>query len=221
MTTPLRLGIVAAWLTAGLIAGYALVLGIGLISLESPDDPIGDPMFTILEVLILLLMPAMVAMMAALHAWAETRFKALTLVALLFTGLLAGLTSVVHFLVLTLSRDTAFMGQSWAPLVLSFRWPSIVYALDILAWDLLFPWAMFFAAPAVVGSQLADRTRRLMVASGVLALLGLGGVVAGNMQLRNIGILGYVVVFCAVAVCLAKLFRESAVSSSPAPRASH
>ena len=46
---------------------------------------------------------------------------------------------------------------------------------DILAWDVFFPFAMFFAAPAVTGSGLADWTRRLMMTSGVLASAGLGG----------------------------------------------
>ncbi len=53
-----------------LIVAYAAVLVIGLLSLESPNDQIGDPMFTILELLILTMMPALVALMVAVHAWA-------------------------------------------------------------------------------------------------------------------------------------------------------
>jgi hypothetical protein len=45
-----------------------------------------------------------------------------------------------------------------------------------------------------------------MIASGVLALAGLSGVVAGDMQLRNIGLVGYVGVFLVVAALLAVLF---------------
>jgi hypothetical protein len=45
-----------------------------------------------------------------------------------------------------------------------------------------------------------------MIASGVLALAGLSGVLAGDMQLRNIGIVGYVGVFLVVAGLLAVLF---------------
>ena len=51
---------------------------------------------------------------------------------------------------------------------------------------------MFFAAPVFGGSRLAVSIRVLMIVSGVLALVGLSGVVAGDMQLRNIGIVGYV-----------------------------
>ena len=89
-------------------------------------------MFSILEVLIIVMMPAMVALMVAVHAWAPLHAKAFSLTAVVFMSLLAGVTSTVHFVILTLTRQVAFAGQPWLPLLLSFRWPSVVYALDIL-----------------------------------------------------------------------------------------
>jgi hypothetical protein len=71
------------------------------------------------------------------------------------------------------------------PLVFSFEWPSVAYALDILAWDVFFALSMLFAAPVFSGSRLSAWIRALMVASGSLALVGLSGVVAGDMRLRN------------------------------------
>ena len=68
---------------------------------------------------------------------------------------------------------------------------------------------MFFAAPAVTGSRLADWTRRLMITSGILSLAGLSGVIFGDMQLRNIGILGYVGMLLLVAIMLALLFHRT------------
>jgi hypothetical protein len=47
-----------------------------------------------------------------------------------------------------------------------------------------------------------------MIVSGVLALAGLIGVAFGDMQLRNVGIVGYVGVFLLVAVLLAILFQR-------------
>jgi len=207
--TARRVGIASSIATAALICAYAGTLAIGLSSLQSADDPIGDPMFTILEALILVLVPALVAQMVALHLWAAPQSRAFTLVAVIFMSLLGVVTSSVHFLVLTLSRTAAFADQPWAPLFLSFTWPSVAYGLDILAWDVFFPLAMFFAAPAVVGGRLADWIRRAMYASGMLALAGLSGVIAGDMQLRNIGILGYVGVFLIVAMMLARLFHQT------------
>jgi hypothetical protein len=199
-------GILSAVATVILLVAYAVTLVVGLLSLESPQEPIGDPMFTLLEILIIVMMPAMVALMVAVHAWAPMHAKTLTLTSVVFMGLLAGVTCIVHFCVLTLSRQLEFAGQSWLPLVLSFKWPSVVYALDILAWDIFFPLSMLFAAPVFWGSRLAAWIRVLMIASGVLAFAGLSGVVVGDMQLRNIGIVGYVGVFLVVATLLAILF---------------
>jgi hypothetical protein len=159
-------------------------------------------MFRNLEVLIIM-MPAMVPLMVAVHAWAPMHAKTLSLTSVAFMGLLAGVTSTVHFVILTLSRQPEFAGQSWLPLVLSFNWPSVAYALDILGWDVFFALSMLFAAPVFRGSRLAAWIRVLMIASGVLALAGLSGVVVGEMQLRNIGIVGYVGVFLVVAALLA------------------
>ncbi|HSK31337.1 MAG TPA: hypothetical protein VLA17_15360, partial [Candidatus Limnocylindria bacterium] len=74
---------------------------------------------------------------------------------------LAGVTCSVHFLVLTLTRQSELVGQSWAPLFFAFKWPSVAYALDILAWDFFFALSMLFAAPAFGGSRLAAWIRAL------------------------------------------------------------
>jgi hypothetical protein len=204
--TARSLGIVSAAATVILLVAYAVTLAVGLASLESPQQPIGDPMFTILEVLIIVMMPALVALMVAVHAWAPMHAKTLTLTSLIFMGLLAGLTCSLHFVILTLSRQPEFTGQEWLPLVMSFKWPSVAYPLDILGWDVFFALSMLFAAPAFRGPRLAAWICALMIASGVLSLAGLSGVVVGDMQLRNIGIVGYVGVFLVVAALLGVLY---------------
>ena len=204
--TARSLGIFSAAATVILLVAYAVTLAVGLASLESAQQPIGDPMFTILEVLIIIMMPVMVALMVAVHAWAPVHAKALSLISLVFMGLLAGVTCSLHFVILTLSRQPEFTGQPWLPLVFSFSWPSVAYALDILGWDVFFALSMLFAAPVFRGSRLAAWIRVLMIASAVLALAGLSGIVIGDMQLRNIGIVGYVGVFLVVAALLVLLF---------------
>jgi hypothetical protein len=163
-----------------------------------------------LEILILLLMPLIVALMVAVHAWAPAEAKVFSLVALVFAALLAGLTCSVHFVILTVGRHAAFAGPAWAPLLLSFTWPSVAYALDILAWDVFFALAVLFAAPVFGGSRLAASVRVLLLASGALAIAGLSGVVVGDMRLRMIGVVGYVGVFPVAALLLATLFHRAA-----------
>jgi hypothetical protein len=201
-----RLGIFSAAATAILIFIYGVTLVIGFLSLESPDQPIGNPWFTILEILILIMMPVMVALMVVVHARAPAGFRALSFTAVLFMGMTAVVTCGLHFVILTTSRHAEFASQSWLPLFFGFKWPSVIYALDILAWDFFFPLSMFFAAPVFFGSRLAEWIRWLMIGSGGLALAGLSGVVFGNMQLRNIGIVGYVGVFLVTAVLMAFFF---------------
>jgi hypothetical protein len=214
--TARRLGIFSAAGVVVLGVAYAVTLVVGFLSLKSPQQPIGDPMFSILEVLIIVMLPVMVALMVAVHAWAPSHAKTFSLTAVVFMGLLAGVTCSVHFVILTLSRQAVFAGQSWLPLSLSFKWPSVAYALDILGWDFFFALSMLFAAPVFGGSRLAGSIRVLMIASGVLALAGLSGAVVGDMQLRNIGIVGYLGVFLVVAGLLAVLFYRARTAPAPA-----
>lgn len=217
-TSARKLGTASAVGTALLTTGYAATLAVGLSSLQSPQQPINDPLFSILEILIILTMPVMVALMVAVHAWASAEAKVFSLMALLFMSLVAGLTCSVHFVILTVGRQAAFSGNAWMQMFLSFKWPSVSYALDILAWDVFFAISVLFAAPVFSGNRLAMSIRVLLVASGALALAGLSGVIFGDMQLRNIGIIGYAGVFPVVSLLLAILFHRTTPQEETAAR---
>ena len=121
-------------------------------------------------------------------------------------GLMGLLTACVHFAVLTLSRHPSFAGYD---LVFAFRWPSVVYALDILAWDVFFALSVLFAAAVFRVSKLEKAIRWMLVASGFLALAGLIGVPTSNMDLRNVGIVGYVGGMTIAAGLIAVLFART------------
>lgn len=134
---------------------YVATLIIGFLSLRSPHEPIHDPMFTILEVLIILVMCFGIVLMVIVHAWASDQTRVFSFVALVFMSLLAVITCSVHFSILTLSRQPIFDEREWMALFFSFKWPSVVYSLDILAWDLFFPLAALSAAPVFCGNRIA------------------------------------------------------------------
>lgn len=188
------LGQIAAWLVCGLGLLYAAATVLGLLSLESPQDPIGDPVFTLMEVLTLLIAPLMVVSMGAVHVYAAPGLKVYSRIALTFMTLMAGITSGVHFVILAVSRSIEGAGLTTAGLLFSFRWPSVAYALDILAWDWFFGLAMLWVTPVFTGGRLERMVRVLMGVSGILSLAGLVGVPLGNMKVRLIGVLGYGVV---------------------------
>ena len=203
-----RLGLVSAVGIVVLSVVYAATLIAGLLSIQSPQQPIGDPWFAMLEIEIIVMVPLMIALMVAVHAWAPTDAKVFSLTALVFMSLMAGLTFSVHFVLLAVGRQTAFSGLAWMPLILSFQWPSVTYGLDILAWDAFFALSVLFAAPVFRGDRLARSIRVLLVVSGALALAGLSGLF-GNMQLRIIGVAGYAGVFPAAVLLLAIRFHRS------------
>lgn len=200
------LGRVAAWAVFLLELVYAVTTVLGLLSLKSPQDPISDPFFTIMELLIILLAPLMVISMVAVHAYASPEAKVYSFTALVFMILMAAITSSVHFVILTVSRPLEAAGLTEASLFFSFNWPSVVYALDILAWDWFFALSLFFAAPVFKGGRLERTVQILLIVSGVLSLAGLIGVPLADMQIRNIGIIGYALVAPVAFLLLGLIF---------------
>lgn len=213
------MGIAAAGTILAAATAYGVTLLLALAALASPAQPIGDPYFAIMEVLILVMAPAMVALMAAVHAWAAPPFRALSLVALCLMVMLATVTCCVHFTLLTLDRHPMSANQPAIDFFLAFKWPSVVYALDILGWDYFFALSMLFAAPVFQGAGLCRAIRNSMIASAVLALAGLGGVLWDDMQLRNIGIAGYLGLFLVSDALLLALFLRSSAAEVKSPNA--
>lgn len=200
------LGRTAAFAVFFLLIAYAVTLVLGLLSLKSPQDPIGDPYFSILELIIIMMAPLIVIVMIAVHAYASPETKAYSLTALAFMVIMAGITCSVHFVILTVSRQIEAAGLLGTSLLFSFRWPSVAYTMDILAWDFFFALSMLFVAPVFRTGRLEKTVRILMIVSGILSLAGLIGVPLANMNIRNIGILGYVGVSLLVFPLLGVIF---------------
>jgi hypothetical protein len=200
------LGRIAGWAVFLLNVAYIVPLTLGFLSLKSPLDPIGEPYITTMELLILLMAPFYVVSMVVIHYYAPPERRIYSLTALAFMVLLAGLTSCVHFVIITVGHQIEATGLAWVPLFISFKWPSATYALDILAWDVFFPLSILFAAPVFGGGRLEAGVRIVMIVGGVLALAGLIGVPLANMNYRNIGIVGYALVAPVAFLLLGILF---------------
>ena len=199
-----------------LLVAYIIITLLGFASLESPDDPIEDPYFTMMEVLILLIMPPMVLIFVALHEQSDK--KLYTLSALAFMTACAGITSCVHFVVLTVSRQIQdeIPGSEY---LMSFSWPSVVYALDILAWDWFFGLAMIIGSIPWWGETRMNKALCiLMNISGILSLVGLIALPLDNIQIRIIGIVGYAAVSIPAFVLMGMLLTPTKQDSTPEAR---
>lgn len=203
----LKIGRISAITVFYLLLAYVIVTTLGLLSLKSPSDPIGNPYFTLMEMLILLIAPLMLIVMAGVDSYASDETKIFSRIALIFMIIMTVITSSIHFVILTFSRLSSVADSPWASLFFSFNWPSAVYSLDILAWDWFYALSFLFASQVFRNGRIEKTVRVLMIISGALSLLGLLGVPLGNMQIRNIGIIGYAVVPIPIFFLLSKIFK--------------
>jgi hypothetical protein len=199
---------ISAWALFSLLLIYIPVTILGIISLESPADPISDPYFTIMELLILIIAPFLLICMVVVHGYSKPEDKVFSQIALIFMTLLAVITSSVHFVILTVSRE---VGTTRYPWFFSFTWPSVLYALDILAWDLFFALSMLFASQVFKRDKLERSLQKVMIVSGIISLIGLIGVPLGNMNVRNIGIIGYTIVAAIAFLMIGIVFKRQDV----------
>lgn len=188
-----KIGQVTCWMVFASGIFYAVITTIGLLSLQSPHDTIGNPYFTVMEILSILISLLMAFSLIAVHYNTELTDRFYSLAALILMCITAGITSCVHFTILSVSNTTDVDQLQNFQFFFSFKWPSVVYALDILAWDWFFGLSMLFMAPVFKKNKFEKNLKKLLIVTGVLSIIGLIGVPLQNMQIRNIGIIGYAV----------------------------
>jgi hypothetical protein len=196
---------------------YSADFVVGFAALGNVHDPLPDPYLAIGEALILVMAPIMVALVLAIHACAPTRAKSFTQVALGWMLAAAAFTTTVHIVELSVARHVSPASFPGYRFIFDFQWPSLLYAVDVVAWDVFFGLALLFAVPAFRrGSDTAVRLG--LIASGSLCLLGLIGPLTNAIAWRAIGIFGYTLVFAATCIPLARAFRSAVGDGGTSPR---
>ncbi len=182
---------------------YLVVIVAGFIANRNLKDPVKDPYLAVAEILILVMTPVMVALSAAIHSSAPTDARTYTLISLAWMVAAVTTTATVHFVELTVGRRLTADGFPAHDQVFGFRWPSVLYAVDIVAWDFFFALALLFAVPAFDDEPAVQVG---LLVSGLLSLGGLVGPAVGRISWRAIGIIGYAVVFPATCIPLSRYF---------------
>jgi hypothetical protein len=198
-----------AELRIGAWSAFALAVLAGFISAGTTSKPLQDPFLAIMELLIVLMVPFMVTMMAAVYARADVTTRPLALAAFAFMTLAAGTTAIVHVTLLTVGRQlpaTAVASDAW---FFSWDWPSVLYAADIVAWDLFLGLALVCAALSFNGGGLERALRVTWALSGGLCLVAMIGPAIGNISIRMIGVASYGVIFPLGCVLLGILMLRS------------
>src|SRR5919199_4154836 len=114
---------------------YILTTTAGFVIVGGLQAPIVDPAYAVMELLILVEAPLIVAPFAAVHRYAAPSRRSFSLAAFGLVVLMTALTLGVHFVLLTVGRQVDPSLMPGFDRFLSFKLPSVVYALDIAAWD--------------------------------------------------------------------------------------
>jgi hypothetical protein len=204
---------------------YAVTMVAGFAAMGDLSKPLEDPYLAVMEVLILVMAPVLVLLAAVIHACAPDGTKTYSMTALGWMLLVAGFTMTVHLVQLTVVRridPSAIHGFQY---LFNWHWPSVLYGVDIVAWDIFFALALLFAAPVFhAAGQVAVRNGLLI--AGAMCLVGIIGPAVNHIALRQIGIIGYAIVWPIVCVPLSKAFRQAGLPSgaivpAPGPDAEH
>jgi hypothetical protein len=177
---------------------YAVVVAFG-VAQAGRTEPIVDPVLAVMEAMTLVAGLLVTGMLVAVYGFADHDRKPLALIALSFGVIMAALTSAVHFVALTAGRQTDFT---------ALEWPSTLYALELLAWDVFLGLALLFAAAVFVGTGTRAVARWSLAAAGALCLLGTIGPAIGDLAVQRIGILGYGVGLPIASLAVAIVFHR-------------
>lgn len=186
---------------------YAITVTVGMCT-AGLTNPIVDPILAIMEILTLIASILLVILMSTIHYKALPECKIYSLIALAFMVLVTGLTATVHFIDLTALRQTGMEG---------IVWPSAIYAVELLAWDVFLGLSLLFAAPVFQGDGLNRNIRIALNITGVLCVTGTLGPATGDMRLQFISVLGYGVFLPVVWLMIARYFQRSYKDSSASP----
>ena len=203
-----------------LATGTAWLLFGGDAARRDPGTPV-DPFRAILEILMILAALAMLTMMAAVHASAPAGAKTYSMAALAFMVLAVGTTCGIHFVELTVVRRIGPPSPPELSVIFFGQWPSVFFALDLLAWDLFLGLSLLFAAPAFKGDGLRAAVRVALILSGALCVVGILGPALGDLRFQLPGIIGYATAFPVVCLLLAMQFSRGEpdpADAVPGPR---
>ena len=217
-TTQTRtLGRISCWGT--LIVGLAYSVFAILSNVYNPPtvhaaiDPFSDPFGPIASMLLIPTAAFMIASMAAVHAYAPADLKAYSSLSLVFMSLAMGITSLINlafFVILT--HPVAFANAPWLSLVLPPKDPGVIAELDYMAWGWFFGLSMVVAAPVFREGRLEKTLRILMLATGILPIVGWIIMIflpAARLPALLMQALGWGVLIFIVWFLLARLFKRA------------
>jgi len=162
-----------------------------------------------MEVMTLLAGPAVVCLIAIISTISLSNVNLMSFLSMAFATCFAVLTSANHFLYLTIFNKIIFKDSLLEDLFSLAKWPSIVMAIDYIAWGFFLGLALLFSAFTFKAiGNLYVSIRSILIVSGILCISGLSGPLTGNLGLWFISVTGYTIGITVVSILLIKIFSK-------------
>lgn len=203
------------WSALALIAIGVIYVGLIVWGITTQDPETGfirDPVRILMEIVTMVSAIVLLFFALSIKNLLGPEHSLLAEISVVFMTLLVSLTSLVHFVSITVSSQIVEENPLLSSL-LSLNWPSLLLSIDILAWDVFFGIAFIFLGLALRNMEELSISGILMILSGILSLLGLIALPLNNMNLRFVGIFGYTVM--PVISCAFLLSKIRKVESTP------
>lgn len=210
MTAPLvrRTGYWCSLVAVGFSAAYILAM-LGVLASGSGIPPVA-PYDTAISLISLLAAPVMVLLWTVVHRALPPERRVLSQASLAFVTVFAALTGINRYVSLTVVPQARRAGMTdgleWFT---PYAWPSVMTAIEMLAWGWWLGLAMLTLAPAFREGRLERALRGALLATGALCLVGVLSQVTGVEAFAAVGVLGWGPGMMAVFVLLALWFRRA------------
>ena len=180
------------WLSLlGLLLGLAY-FGLVIAALASGNFPPVGLLQILLNVVFLPIIPAMVLLWVIVHQVTPAEKQAFSLGSLVLVAICATLTSINRYNALTVVPQATAMGVSdgleW---FLPYGWPSIMAAMEVLAWGFYYGLACLCLAPVFGKDRLEKAIFWTLIASGGLSLVAVLAQVLNSLLLSMAGVLAW------------------------------
>lgn len=181
----MKVGQIGFWMGLLLVLlGLAYVALLVATMVSGSGFPPVEPFLTVFHLLILITATGMVVFWSLVHEAVPPGRKHFSRASLALIIIFAALTSINRYVGLTVVKQSLASGNTgglqW---FLPYGWPSVMLALEMLAWGFFFGLACLCLAPAFSGSGLQRAIASLLSVVGILSLLSAFGPVAGTSSL--------------------------------------
>jgi len=167
--------------------------------------PPAEPYISIVSIVSLASVPVFVFLWVILHNTTSPENKIFTQTSLALIVIFATLTSINRYVALTVVSQSQAMGitdgLNW---FMPYGWPSIMAAMEVLAWGFFLGLAFLFLAPIFRKGNLEMAIFWTLVISGIFSLIAVLGQVMNSAVLNMLGIIawgpGLIVLFILLSI---------------------